>query len=168
MANIVMLNEPLCFGKYKDCTGAQLMKSVKGTKYLKWLWENTDVQIQDVIVHALACHKIIDLKLRRMNSRFGGGDACRLKDRPDFGEIIKEAAKVASRNSYIQNEAAARGLPATHLPFYCKCSSTNNGGGAGGNMRSSVIKANTLSKHEIIQRFRRVIGKPLHDIKYYS
>lgn len=68
MGNIIELHNELTFGKHKGDTGAELLKSAKGTDYLKWVFNNTDIQIDSGIVNTLSQHGIIDRNIVRLNS----------------------------------------------------------------------------------------------------
>lgn len=86
MPNIVELREKLTFGKYKDCTGAELLKSPHGTQYLAWLYKNTDVQMDSFVVDSLVAAKLVTRKFERRNSKAGGGVELK-NDIPHFRTI---------------------------------------------------------------------------------
>ncbi|CAM0077003.1 hypothetical protein VPHK251G3_0090 [Vibrio phage K251 g3] len=90
MGNIVQLREKLTFGKHAGLTGAELLKSAEGTGYLKWLYNNTDVQLDMHVVNMLAEAGLVDRKLERLNSRAGGGVA--------FAQLYRDATAHAHRN----------------------------------------------------------------------
>ncbi|ANO57533.1 hypothetical protein [Vibrio phage vB_VhaS-tm] len=90
MANIVELREKLTFGKHKGLTGQQLLKSGEGTAYLKWLYNNTDIQMDCFVVEALINAGLVDAKLQRRNSREGGGVS--------FAEMYRDAKAHEHRN----------------------------------------------------------------------
>ncbi len=72
MANIITLTEKLTFGKYIDCTGHELMQSRIGTRYLVWIWNNTDIPMDAHIAHALVSQGLVSRDVERRNSRQGG------------------------------------------------------------------------------------------------
>jgi len=72
MGNIVELREKLTFGKFKGCTGGELLKSPLGTGYLAWLYNNTDIRMDQFVVEALIAAKLVDTNVERRNSKAGG------------------------------------------------------------------------------------------------
>lgn len=73
MGNIIELREKLTFGRFKGKTGLELLKSGEGTNYLKWVYENTDIQMDMFVVNALVDAKLVKRNMERRNSKAGGG-----------------------------------------------------------------------------------------------
>ncbi|UFK26991.1 hypothetical protein [Vibrio phage vB_VpaS_AL-2] len=98
--NIITLRETIQFGRFRGCTGAELMKSSDGTSYLVWIYNNTDIQIESSIVNTLAAHGLVDMQLKRRNQKAGGGiDTTRLQpsDWAGKAQIMVDAARSAAR-----------------------------------------------------------------------
>lgn len=69
MSNVIMMRDVLTFGKFKGLTGAHLMKSAEGTSYLKWIYNNTDIKMEECIINTLIGHGHVVQKPQRHNSR---------------------------------------------------------------------------------------------------
>lgn len=98
--NIITLRETIQFGRFRGCTGAELMKSCDGTSYLVWIYNNTDIQIESSIVNTLAAHGLVDMQLKRRNQKAGGGiDTSKLQpsDWAGKAQIMVDAARASAR-----------------------------------------------------------------------
>lgn len=98
--NIITLRETIQFGRFRGCTGAELMKSGDGTSYLVWIYNNTDIQIESSIVNTLAAHGLVDMQLKRRNQKAGGGIATTRLQPSDWAgkaQIMVDAARSAAR-----------------------------------------------------------------------
>lgn len=73
MGNIIELREKLAFGKYKGLTSAQLLKSAEGTRYLAYIYNQTDIQMDQFVAEALIAAKLVSRNIERRNSKAGGG-----------------------------------------------------------------------------------------------
>lgn len=98
--NIIALRETIQFGRFRGCTGAELMKSGDGTKYLVWVFNNTDIQIESSIVNTLAAQGLVKLDAERRNQKAGGaveGGKMTFAQWGGVGQIMLEAARASAR-----------------------------------------------------------------------
>ncbi|QEA10918.1 hypothetical protein [Vibrio phage vB_VpS_CA8] len=98
--NIITLRETIQFGRFRGCTGAELMKSSDGTSYLVWIYNNTDIQIESSIVNTLAAHGLVKLDAVRKNQKAGGVVEPEKRTPVDWAckaQIMVDAARSAAR-----------------------------------------------------------------------
>ncbi|QIW90737.1 UNVERIFIED_ORG: hypothetical protein GCAPEGMB_00418 [Vibrio phage V07] len=100
--NIITLRETIQFGRFRGCTGAELMKSGEGTSYLVWIFNNTDIQIEAPIVNTLAAQGLVKLDTERRNQKAGGAQldtnkAITLAEWGGTGQMMVDAARAAAR-----------------------------------------------------------------------
>lgn len=98
--NVITLRETIQFGKFRGCTGAQLMKSGEGTSYLVWIFNNTDIQIESSIVNTLAAQGLVKLDAVRKNQKAGGivePEKRTLADWGGVGNMMVDAIRAEQR-----------------------------------------------------------------------
>lgn len=157
MANIITLREPLTFGKHSGLTGQQLMKSEDGTKYLVWIWNNTDIQMDAHIVNALAAHGFIDLKVERRNSRDGGAVSI-----TPFAEHLNQQMLEDAINNAVRQGAMSSYERVLGNPINCRTNPVPYVQQVGRSERNEVTLIPPkpfLSKGDIVSRFRQMLDK---------
>jgi hypothetical protein len=68
MGNCIQLRTEINFGRFKGCTGAELLKSNEGTEYLVWVYEKTDIPLESSIYCTLVSLGLIEPGIERVNS----------------------------------------------------------------------------------------------------
>lgn len=94
MGNIVVLGKRLTFGKHKGLTAAELLKSKEGTRYLVWLYNNTDIQMDCHVVTSLSTAGLVDRKQVRNNSKDRSANPqpkIELKDGGNLSQVLGRA-----------------------------------------------------------------------------